>query len=89
MNKERRKALDALIEDLDKLRGQIDDLRDGIESIKDEEQDYYDNMPESFQNGDKGQLATDAIDNLQTAVDTLEGFDIDEAISAINSAMEG
>lgn len=69
MNKERRKQIaeaTALIE-----RG-----LEILETCRDEEQEYYDNMPESFQNGDKGQSATAAVDVLETAIDQIrEGID--------------
>lgn len=72
MNKERRKQ----IAEAQKLIGQAKDL---IEEICSDEQEYYDNMPESLQNGEKGERAYNAtsnlqevVDNLETAVDTLE-----------------
>lgn len=44
-----------------------------IESLKDELQSWYDNLPESFQNGSKGDQLTEAIDQLDsTNVDQLE-----------------
>ncbi len=48
MNKERRKQLNEIAE-------QIGSLKDQLESLRDEEQDYYDNMPESFQGGEKAE----------------------------------
>lgn len=42
-----------------------------IEDLRDEEQDYYDNMPESLQGGDKGSTAEAAIEALTTASDSL------------------
>ena len=47
MNKQRRQQPNELAE---KIRA----LKDEVETLRDEEQDYYDNMPESFQNGEKG-----------------------------------
>ena len=43
-----------------------------LETCRDEEQDYYDNMPESFQDGEKGEAAQTAIDALDEAVSALE-----------------
>lgn len=51
---------------------ELDALRERVENIKSEEQDYFDNMPESLQNGEKGETAQAAIDALDTAYD---GFD--------------
>ncbi len=36
-----------------------------IDSIKDELQSWYDNLPESFQNGDKGSALQEAVDALE------------------------
>jgi uncharacterized coiled-coil DUF342 family protein len=74
VNNERRKRLSD-------LRSKLEELKSDVESIKDEEQDYHDNMPEAFQQGDKGDAATAAIDHLETAENLL-----DEAISAIEES---
>jgi hypothetical protein len=65
MNAERRK----------KLSTAWDKIAEGlalIEEVKSDEEDYYENMPESFKEGDKGQKAQDAISELESAIDTLE-----------------
>lgn len=74
MNKDRRKALDA-------IRAEIEEMKTRIEVLKEEEDDYYQNMPESFQQGDKGQAAEIAIENIESAIDS-----IDEAINALEEA---
>ena len=76
MNKERRTRITAL---QDKLR----EISSEIETIKDEEQEYYDNMPESLQGGDKGQAAEAAINALDEAYNEVEhaADNLDEAIS--------
>lgn len=65
MNDARRKLLRQLATDLQVIASTLDGL-------KDEEQEYYDNMPESFQNGDKGEKAQAAIDALQEAWDSID-----------------
>ena len=50
--------------------------REILEACRDEEQEYFDNMPEAFQNGEKGEAAQAAIDLLEEAVaqlDEIEG----------------
>jgi len=69
MNKERRKQIKKTAE-------LIEELMTALEGLKDEEQEYYDNMPDNFQSGEKG-------DKAQTAIDTLEA-----AICQIQSAVE-
>lgn len=72
MNKDRRNIINT-------LSSRLDDLKTEIESIMEDEQAYFDNMPQSFQDGEKGGRAQAAIDALQEAID---GFD------AITSALE-
>jgi len=64
MNKARREAIAKLISAIDALHSQADD-------ILNEEQEYFDNMPESFQAGEKGDAAQEAIENLEAAVQAL------------------
>lgn len=75
MNKDRRKR----IQD---IKDQLMDLQTEIEEIKEEEQGAYDNLPESLQYGEKCEKMTDAVDNLDSAYSSLEdaiGY-LDEAI---------
>ena len=76
MNKERRKALNEIIE-------QLKVLRDEVESLKYEEEYYYDAMPEGIQNSEKGEKAEAAIEALNSALDS-----IDETVSSIEEAIE-
>jgi len=48
MNKERRA-------ELDRAKTMIEGAQSIIEQAMSEEQEYYDNMAENFQNGDKGE----------------------------------
>lgn len=75
MNKDRRARIQALI---DKLY----DIQSDIDFIKEEEQEYYDNMPESIQYGEKGDKAQEAIDNLDYAYSQ-----IDEVIEYLEEAL--
>ena len=65
MNKARRQSITNVVTGLHEFAGLL-------ESLKDEEQEYYDNMPEGFQNGDKGEQAQAAIDALDQACDNLQ-----------------
>ena len=65
MNKDRRARIQALI-------NKLEDIKEDIDFIKDEEQEYYDNMPENFQTGEKGDKAQEAIDNLDYAYSSIE-----------------
>lgn len=116
MNKDRRKSIEKNCAELAKaveafkLRlGELQadfgetfaDLRNAIEQDKDDEQEYKDNMPESMQDGEKGQAADQAIEYLDAAYEKASALadvfeddtlgiaaldEIDEALSALNDA---
>lgn len=89
MNKGRRKELDAVKEMLSTINGQIESAKELLEGIMGEEQDYHDNMPESVQQGSKGEKAQEAITALQEAIDSLDGIDVDGIVECITRAQEG
>jgi hypothetical protein len=61
MNKDRRNRIANIISDLD--------------DILSEEQDAYDNLPESFQQSERGEKMQEAIDYLEEAKSSLEGIE--------------
>lgn len=65
MNMDRRKQLDAISQILA-------DAREQIEALRDEEQDYYDNMPEGIQSGEKGDTAEAAVSAMDDAISSIE-----------------
>lgn len=74
MNKARRTRIQ-------KLADQLENLKIEFEDILDEEEGAYDNMPESFQESEKGQAMQDGIysleeilENLETAYDEMTDF---------------
>jgi hypothetical protein len=77
MNKQGRKFLEIQL-------GILEGVQQELTSIKDEEEGKFDNMPEGFQNGEKGEAMQAGIDNLDTAIDN-----VDEAISALNEIIGG
>lgn len=64
MNKQRRLLI------LD-IASKLEAIAVDIHGLLDAEQEYFDNMPESFQNGEKGEIANYAIDNLENALSYL------------------
>lgn len=72
MNKERRKQLADARDLIDKAEGLLSEAKEMLEGAKDDEQEYFDNMPESLQGGDKGQLAEAAVSALDDAVNELD-----------------
>jgi hypothetical protein len=83
VNNARRKVIKEAIEALRKL--DFEDVKQTVETIKDEEQEYFDNMPENMQGGDKGQAAEQATSALEEAFSYLEDAanNLEEAINAL------
>lgn len=69
MNEDRRKTLA-------KLQDRVNEIRSELETVISEEQEYYDNMPESFQSGEKGEKAQAAISAMEDAINELESLDV-------------
>lgn len=74
MNKSRRSRIDGIIQEIENLCYSIDVLRD-------EEEESYENLPESIQMSDRGEAMNEAIDNLESAISSLE-----EATEYLNDA---
>jgi hypothetical protein len=100
MNNERRKTLYKIIDQIESLksavnalRNEVGDIRDQLDVEHDNEEESFNNMPESLQQGEKGQdmqiaieyieLASSAVGDLFTA---LEDFDFDDIVSNIDNA---
>lgn len=77
MNKQRR----ARLAEAHSLLGRAVSI---VERAKDEEQDSFDNLPENLQSSERGELMEEAIDELQTAIDS-----INDAMEHIDCARSG
>lgn len=64
---------------LDEAKQMVEDAVCIVEELQQEMQDWYDNMPENFQNGDKGSEVEEEAQNLESLKDELEGIDWDSA----------
>lgn len=76
MNSNRRKEIQAVLNELA-------DLRSRVESLQGDEQDAFDNTPESLQQSDRGQVSEGALSALD---DALTGFDDIETALNLASA---
>lgn len=72
MNNARRKQITQLLEQLENLKADLD-------SILEQEQEAFDNLPESLQEGERGQASQTAIESLETAQSAFE-----EIVDALN-----
>jgi GTP1/Obg family GTP-binding protein len=77
MNAKQRKELQGYADSLDEIKC-------AIEEMQETEQDKLDNMPESLQESERGEVMQAAIDNLESAASSLE-----EAIDYLNEIVEG
>ena len=76
MNKQRRKELNILGSKIKKVKNQ-DEIYECIgilENIRDDEQDYYDNIPENLQCSQRAEDSEQAIENMEEALELLEGL---------------
>ena len=64
MNIGRRNRIDAVL-------SAIDDIRTEVEALQTEEQDAYDAMPAGLQQSERGQKSNQAIEELQSAYNSL------------------
>jgi len=65
MNKSRRKQIEELCSE---MTNQLE----GLWILLDEEQEYYDNMPESLQDSERGEQSQEYIDTMESALDDIE-----------------
>ena len=92
MNKARRKALYAIVTRLqfvdNKNKDAVSSIKSDLESILYDEEYAMDNIPENMQGSYRYEMAEEACDNLQSAIDALDDddIDIDDAIKYIYSA---
>ena len=75
MNKERRKAIE-------KISDKLTDLQAEIEELREAEEEAYDNLPESLQDGERGDAMQEAMDNMECA-----GSSIQDAIDYLGELL--
>lgn len=76
MNKERRKAIEEIID-------QLGTLKEEIESVGEEESEAYDNLPYSIQDSGKGEAISENASDLEQAAS-----DIDDIMSTLQYIIE-
>ncbi len=86
MNKNRRAEINKAIALLEQIKGPLEDAKSIIESAADEEREYYDNMPENMQSGERGEQASAAADALEEVKYAFDEVDIDDLIGKPNEA---
>lgn len=90
MNRERRKELSSAISLLEEAKSKIAAANEKVDTCKSEEEDAYDCLPESLQEGERGDMMQENIDSLDEAYSSLDDISdtIDEAINSIQEAID-
>ncbi len=90
MNKARRKELLRLKERIEELQSEVYDIITDLQCESQDEQDYMDNMPENLQGSELYEKAEQALENMDEAVETLEGIadELSDAASSLETATE-
>lgn len=87
MNKQRRKELAEAIEKLNQAIQLLEEAQEIVETVADEEQEAYDNMPESLQGTERGEMTLDNVSTMEEVRDNIESY-IDEINEQIESLEE-
>lgn len=88
MNKDRRKEIEKAVAILREFSEKYEELKSMVTTAAEGEREYYDNMNENLQGGDKGQQADTAAGNLEEVQNELESFDPDDLITKLEEAAE-
>lgn len=71
MNKNRRKELMEWVRKAEAWATHGEELKDELESICSDEQNYFDNIPENLQGGQRATDAEEAIDAMNEAIESM------------------
>lgn len=90
MNNARRKELKRAVALAEEVKVNLDLIEEILGTCSEEEQECFDNLPESLQDGDKGGMMQEAIECLDDAVSDIGGIrdDVDSLIDKIEDAIE-
>lgn len=91
MNNTRRKRLASILADIeDVLPPAIDAAKQALNEVRDEEADAYGNLPEAFQDGERGCIVQEAISALDDAISLLEdaAVQVDDLRDLIDTASQ-
>jgi uncharacterized coiled-coil DUF342 family protein len=88
MNKERRKKIEEIKARIAALVEQAENVKTDLEAIRDEEQEARDNLPESMADGEKGEKADAAIEQLEQVIQDLESFCENDFTGPLDTAAE-
>lgn len=88
MNKSRRDEINKALGLLQSIKDDFYNAKSFIETAASDEREYYDNMPENMQNGDRGSAAEASASALEEVQSAFEEFDPDDLITKLEEAMQ-
>lgn len=90
MNAQRRKAIQAIREKIDNLKGELEVLHGDLGQEQEDEQAAFDNLNEGLQASERGQKIEAAAEALDSAVQGIDSAmqELDEVLSYIDTAAE-
>ena len=88
MNAARRRDLALVALKLRALATSLDEIKSDLQPVLEEEQEAFDNLPESLQDGDRGQAMQGALDTMQEILDDLDNLDPDKLADDLETAAE-
>lgn len=83
MNAADRKAVNAILEQVNDLKGQAESLAEELRALGDAEQEKLDNMPEGLRGGEAGLSMEGSMESLYEAADALDSGNLEEASEAL------
>lgn len=89
MNAKRRKALAAIVTQLEELESLRQEIQERLEEIMEEEQEAFDNLPDSLQGSERGQQMEEYIDTMDGVNDDLDCMNIDELTDQLREIVAG
>jgi len=91
MNADRRRTISGIEGKLSVLKDTAANLNKQIEDVKSDEEEAKDNLPESMQQGDKGEAMDTCISNLESATEQVDDIvsSVKEALEYLEAAREG
>lgn len=88
MNNNRRKDIKSILSRLANLQAEFEAIRDDVQSVAEAEREAFDAMPESLQEGERGQRASEAADALEEVHSDMDAIDFDDLTSRLETAAE-
>lgn len=89
MNKARRSVLAIILGRMGELATAIEEVKEGLQRVLDVEEEALGNLPDSLQEGERGQQMQEYIDSLEEVIDSLNELEMDNLHQTIEDMVNG